>query len=152
MGRELAGIRVYGRRLAELQEVEMLDEGRWRYQAGRCHMMQRSKFVELRVLSRMTKAMFRAGAREHRVPPLSVPFSRLRSISLVHSNPNPIWPSKRSISWTLVVVSSNLCLISSPLCNLRQQGSDAIASRLHENASFNFKLRRSDVTVRTFIW
>lgn len=30
MGRELAGIRVYGRRFAKFQDVKMLDEGKMR--------------------------------------------------------------------------------------------------------------------------
>jgi hypothetical protein len=78
---------VYGRRMSEFQEVKMLDEGKMRISS---RLLPHDATVDIRRvegLSQMTKAMFRAGAREHRVPPLSVPFSRLGPLHLSTQNP-----------------------------------------------------------------
>ena len=74
--RELAGISAYGQRLAEFQEVKRLDEGKMRMSSRLLPHDATVDMSKMEGLSRMTKAKFRAGARELRVPPLSVPFSR----------------------------------------------------------------------------
>lgn len=67
MRRELAGIPVYCRRLAEFQVVKILDKGKMSISSRLLPHDATVEYFEAWVLSRVTKVMFCAGAREHRV-------------------------------------------------------------------------------------